>query len=787
MNMASSSARFKLPGVERYLKFLAAQPLPETEESIPLRVLVQILVFVGIGATDIAASTNNSAWSIPLSAIGAVWAWQARHKRNVAVKFCIAITMIVILVVFLNDLIRQAEDTKLLLARLLIQLQVLHSFDLPRRKDLGYSIVIGTILIGVAATLSQTMIFGAWLALFLAIAIPVLILDHRSRLGIVTRELKLSKLGISPLPLISLFGFSLIIGLAIFAILPRFGGYQLRSFPVSMNLNIRREVPPGNIIKPGSNGQSAGQNNNSGGVGGSGGQGQAAQAVLPPLFAEEIDTNQSNPQKLKPELIMRVRSQAELFWRVLSYDQYTGKGWKVSDRNKKSLITVKREPFNYEFVLPTRTGIVRFGIPSKEVIQTFTITTDVFPNLIPAAANPTRIYFPSEAVDMDEEGGLRAPGLLPQDMTYTVISNVPIRDRTTLGKSPALYPSPAYTRFFSKYLDVPANIAPVLQLEAIKLLSQASNVATGKPLKLDNSYEKALYLTQALKQNYRLQPLQGQLLGGDRMPSIQMPSDQTLQFIQQRGGQPSHFVTTLAMMLRSIGIPTRYTVGFAPGKFNPFTGYYEVYNTDTISLVEVFFPDYGWFAFNPVPGSSLFPPSAEEDRTFSVLQQFWQWVAGFLPSPVVGFFQVIFNQIGKFLNDSLTSLITTLASWGWAGIIVGLVIVFAIAIGIWGIWQLFNWWWENRKLQRMHPINRGYQQMLRHLAEKGLTKSPAQTPAEYAQSASEAIPEQASVIQAISQAYQDWYYGDRSILPIELKRLLQRLNQKSGFTKGFRQ
>ena len=55
---------------------------------------------------------------------------------------------------------RELNDTRLVLAELLIQLQVLHSFDLPRRKDLGYSMVIGMILIGVASTLSQTMAFG---------------------------------------------------------------------------------------------------------------------------------------------------------------------------------------------------------------------------------------------------------------------------------------------------------------------------------------------------------------------------------------------------------------------------------------------------------------------------------------------------------------------------------------------------------------------------------------------------------------------------------------------------
>ena len=107
------------------------------EDSIPLRVLVQIFVFISIGAMDSVASSGNSAWAIPLSAIAGVWAWYARRKRNVIVKLFIAIAMIAMLVVFLRDLVRNTDETRLLLARLLIQLQVLHSFDLPRRKDLG--------------------------------------------------------------------------------------------------------------------------------------------------------------------------------------------------------------------------------------------------------------------------------------------------------------------------------------------------------------------------------------------------------------------------------------------------------------------------------------------------------------------------------------------------------------------------------------------------------------------------------------------------------------------------
>ncbi len=61
--------------------------------------------------------------------------------------------MLAALGAFFGRLFGELNDTRLALAELLIQLQVFHSFDMPRRKDLRYSIVIGLILLGVAATL----------------------------------------------------------------------------------------------------------------------------------------------------------------------------------------------------------------------------------------------------------------------------------------------------------------------------------------------------------------------------------------------------------------------------------------------------------------------------------------------------------------------------------------------------------------------------------------------------------------------------------------------------------
>ncbi|MBD2317556.1 transglutaminase TgpA family protein [Phormidium tenue] len=740
------------------------------EDSIPLRVLVQIFVFISIGAMDSVASSGNSAWAIPLSAIAGVWAWYARRKRNVIVKLFIAIAMIAMLVVFLRDLVRNTDETRLLLARLLIQLQVLHSFDLPRRKDLGYSIVIGLILMALAATLSQTMVFALWLIAFLLLGIPILLLDHRSRLGVPTKSFQPEKMGISLLPLSGLLAIVLVLGLTIFAFLPRLPGFQLRNFPVSVNLSVQRDVPRGDILtRQQQNQQQSGNGTSPNGTGGTGNNNDLE--TLPPLFAPEIDTVSGSQQskQRQPELVMRVRSQAELFWRVMAYDEFTGKGWRISRNDPTQIRTVRRNPFNYEFFVAQQPhasiGIKKplQPVASQDVVQTYTITSPNFPNLVPAASVPKQVFFPSEELDIDPEGMIRGPGPLPEDLTYTVISNVVARDAQQLRQLPNEYPR----SIRNYYLQVPANLSPNVRNQALSMIANAKD-NDGKLIALDNPYDVVVQIAQSVKQNYAIKPLKFDESKGDLVS----------QFIEQGGGEESHFVSTMAVMLRSLGIPTRYVVGFAPGKFNPFTGLYEVQNIDTQSLVEVYFPVYGWISFDPIPNRPLFPPSLENNRTFGVIQTFWSWIAQFLPSSVTNFFSALFDNIGKFLGGVFNWLI----EMGWIGFAFGLAIAFGIGIGGWALWQFAIWWWQRQRLQKMPIPQRTYQQMLQWLSEQGKPKLSYQTPQEYVASLSDRVSEkQADAIAKITQIYQDWRYGNQAIgynLAAELKMLLKQLKAK---------
>jgi hypothetical protein len=94
----------RLPVFGQLWQRFEAMPVPEAEDSILLRALVQGLVIVGIVATDIAAETQLSVWAVPLSIVGATWSWYRRRDRNVAVKFFLAIGMLLAMAAFFGNL-----------------------------------------------------------------------------------------------------------------------------------------------------------------------------------------------------------------------------------------------------------------------------------------------------------------------------------------------------------------------------------------------------------------------------------------------------------------------------------------------------------------------------------------------------------------------------------------------------------------------------------------------------------------------------------------------------------
>jgi len=736
------------------------------EDSILFRSLVQVLVSVGIASVSVAAVGVTQAsyfnlLAIPLGALGGYWSWKARHRRNVAVKFLIAFGMLMALGIFLAGLVGRESDTRIQLAELLIHLQVLHSFDMPRRKDLGYSIVIGLILLGVAATVSQSLTFAPLLILFLAVILPVLILDYQSRLALLTLSTGTNlRATLKPKRLLWLLLLTLGLGLVIFAAMPRLPGYQVRNFPISGTIDFQGEFTGDEIFNPG---YSSGSQIASG-LEGTNGDSTQIQGDSPADGPGEFDDtsyygfsqrmNQNLRGTLEPQVMMRVRSQSPGFWRVLSFDYYTGQGWEMSRPDEIELF--KRSSVSFRTRLPAAANKVqRYNTEGREreVVQSYTVVNEL-PNLIPALYQAEDLYFPTREVAIDAEGSLRSPIPLSPGITYTVVSDVPYRDRTQLRAASRNYED----EMRQVYLQVPSAIRDRVRQHTEALLAES-------PTPLTDPYEQALYLAQYLKQNYAIQT---------ELPFFTEEEDLVEAFLfTYEGGYPDHFSTVLTVMLRSIDIPARLVTGFAPGNFNPFTGYYVVSNTDAYALTEVFFPGYGWFGFDPIPGHELLPPSIKDSQTFSVLRQFWNWVAGWLPSPVTGWLTgvvawlfTLFSRLVRFFSEGLV---------GFLAALLGLTGLFFLS---WLLWKGWQSWRQHYRLRQLSPVERLYQQMLAWLATQGHPKRPTQTPLEYAYALTQTSQfTQGEQVMAIVQAYLRWRYGNLPVDPQALQQQLQALKK----------
>src|SRR5206468_13003982 len=80
-----------------------------------------------------------------------------------------------------------------------------------------------------------------------------------------------------------------------------------------------------------------------------------------------------------------------------------------------------------------------------------------------------------------------------------------------------------------------------------------------------------------------------------------------------------YFASSMAILLRSVGIPTRLVNGFLMGEYNPIGGDYIIRESDAHSWVEVYTPGRGWMEFDPTPPD---PNPRELDLAAQVSQYF---------------------------------------------------------------------------------------------------------------------------------------------------------------------
>src|SRR5205823_11603121 len=111
------------------------------------------------------------------------------------------------------------------------------------------------------------------------------------------------------------------------------------------------------------------------------------------------------------------------------------------------------------------------------------------------------------------------------------------------------------------------------------------------------------------------------------------PKDPVANFLfERKAGHCEYFASSMVVMLRTLGIPSRIVNGFRGGEYNDVTGSYIVRAKDAHSWVEAYFPEYGWYTFDPTPGSSS-EMAASWSRLYlymDAMREFWHdWIVNY--------------------------------------------------------------------------------------------------------------------------------------------------------------
>ena len=215
-------------------------------------------------------------------------------------------------------------------------------------------------------------------------------------------------------------------------------------------------------------------------------------------------------------------------------------------------------------------------------------------------------------------GGRTYPG-----MEYFVVAEVPKYDAATLAslirtQDGTLSPLFQAAEDGGEFIPPPSEQLEPLELDRMSFWTDVPDdlgpgvtvLAAQVTTNLETNYEKAL----ALEQYFRF--------SGDFTYAIDVPSEYTTTSVDDwltdtsnpfvRTGYCEQFATSMALMARTLGIPSRVVLGFTPGEpINDTT--VVVLNKNAHSWVEIWVPELGWMSFDPTPRAGYAASTANDD------------------------------------------------------------------------------------------------------------------------------------------------------------------------------
>lgn len=342
-------------------------------------------------------------------------------------------------------------------------------------------------------------------------------------------------------------------------------------------------------------------------------------------FADEVSLGSHGSRIFgNPEIVLRVafpegppENLQSLYWRGRSYDHFDGLRWRRSARLPPSLApSTWYERWGEELVTQEI-----YGAPlDVQVLFALHPLVEVEPRsrIQPIFDNVGDFYYWGSAVPAYTAHSI-AGRPSPEALRTADSGFIPARDH---------------------YLQLPEL--------SDELLSLADSILVG----VSTSYDMAQTLIGWFRTEFTY--------------TLELPGtlrEATLEhfLLNRRAGHCEYFSTAMAILLRTQGIPAREVNGFLGGEWSDFGDYLAVTQNQAHAWVEVWFPGYGWVAFDPTPagtGEGLIADSWlwPGRFLFDALQHRWnRWILDYSLESQSGLLQSLRDALSQELRPGARS------------------------------------------------------------------------------------------------------------------------------------
>lgn len=234
-------------------------------------------------------------------------------------------------------------------------------------------------------------------------------------------------------------------------------------------------------------------------------------------------------------------------------------------------------------------------------------------------------------------------------------------------------------------------------------------------------------------------------------------------------GYCEHYAASMTVMLRSLGVPARVVVGYAPGEWDESAKAFLYRQRNAHAWVEAYFPGYGWIPFEPTANRplgefDLEPGGNDRDTVDPVAEPIEPTEE---PMPTSDIATPDISQDNTEATPQLTSedealqppvvLETEQSSGPPRWLLLTSAVGLALAAVAGSIWMLWSW-----SLRGLSPAAGLLKRMQRVGSWLGIRPKPTTTPREYARKLENAVSGIAVPVKRITRAYEIETFGPRA-------------------------